>query len=120
MRPIGKLTLNCEFKRVYYRAKYKAHPLLVTYALKNRLGHCRIGITTSKKIGNAVKRNRARRIIMAAVREVFPLIEWPCGFDIVLVARPKTVEVKSTDVAKVLQKQMQTLLKSAPSGRGQG
>ena len=36
---------------------------LVTYARKNRLNINRVGITTSKKIGNAVSRNRARRII---------------------------------------------------------
>jgi len=62
------IKLNKEFKRAYFQGKFKAHPLLTTYQVKNRFGGPRLGITTSKKIGGAVDRNRARRIIKAAYR----------------------------------------------------
>ena len=55
---IVTLKENRDFKRLYAKGKSCPHPLLVTYARKNRLNISRIGITTSKKIGNAVSRNR--------------------------------------------------------------
>ena len=48
------LNLNKDFLRLYHRGKSCAKPALVVYAMKNRTGLCRVGITTSKKIGNAV------------------------------------------------------------------
>lgn len=72
--------------------------------MKNRAGICRVGITTSKKIGNAVERNRARRVIRAAYRSVEDKI---CGnYDIVFVARTKTVFIKSGDLATVMLSQL--------------
>lgn len=68
--------------------------------MKNRAGICRVGITSSKKIGNAVERNRARRVIRAAYRSVEDKI---CGnYDIVFVARTKTVFIKSGDLETVM------------------
>ena len=91
---------NTVFRRVYHRGKSFVHPALVTYVMKNRAGHCRIGITSSKKIGNAVTRNRARRVIRAALLGAEPSI---CGgYDIVFVARSRTAGCKSTDLAPVI------------------
>jgi len=50
----------------------------------------RVGFTASRKVGNAVERNRARRRLKAAVREVFPIAAQP-GRDYVLVARRTTL-----------------------------
>jgi ribonuclease P protein component len=47
----------------------------------------RVGYTASKKIGNAVVRNRAKRRLRDVVRAVFPAAARP-GWDYVLVARP--------------------------------
>jgi len=63
-----------------------------------------MGITTSKKIGNAVERNRSRRVIRAAFREVQPLLK--SGYDFVFVARSRTKYVKSTDLAMIMLNQM--------------
>lgn len=64
------LTRNNEFARAYTRGKSFVHPHVVLYVNKNRLGRTRVGITASKKIGNAVTRNRARRVLRAALYEV--------------------------------------------------
>lgn len=97
------LNSNTDFRRAYGRGKVYTNPALVTYVVKNRAGICRIGITTSKKIGNAVERNRARRVI----REAFLSQDIPCGgFDIVFVARTKTVHKKSTDISIIMRKHL--------------
>lgn len=63
-----------------------------------------MGITTSKKIGNAVERNRSRRVIRAAFRDNLPLIKG--GYDIVFVARSRTKHLKSTDVSTIMRKHL--------------
>ena len=97
------LNSNTDFRRAYMRGKVYTNPALVTYVIKNRAGICRIGITTSKKIGNAVQRNRARRVIREAYRSLTPP---EGGFDIVFVARTKTVYKKSTDISAVMRKHL--------------
>jgi len=98
---------NRDFKRLYYRGKTEKSSVLVTYVQKSRLDHTRIGVTTSKKIGNAVQRNRARRIIKAAFFELEPLLTR--SYDIVLVARTRTVFMKSTDIKKAMTNQFKQL-----------
>lgn len=66
-----------------------------------------MGITTSKKIGKAVTRNRARRIIREAYRQLEPSIK--PGWDLVLVARSRTPTCKMQDILRV----MGGMLKSA-------
>ena len=52
--------------------------------------HLRVGFTASKKIGNAVVRNRAKRRLRAAASQLLPLLGRP-GHDYVLVARGTAV-----------------------------
>lgn len=94
---------NRDFQRMYARGKSQAHALLVVYTMRNRLGYNRMGITCSKKVGNAVKRNRAKRILRQAYREAEPRLER--GYDVVLVARTRTTAAKSTDLTPVLLRQ---------------
>lgn len=97
------LKRNTDFRRLYARGTSYANPALVTYFMKNRAGICRIGITTSKKIGNAVERNKSRRLIRAAFRNVCEQYgEHLAGYDIVFVARGRTKYRKSYDLEKVM------------------
>lgn len=95
---------NRSFHRVYSAGKSYVSPLVVTYVFKRRTDTLRVGVTTSKKIGKAVQRNRARRVILAAYRELYP--EMKNGYDIVFVARGRTPYVKSTDVLRCMKKQL--------------
>lgn len=95
---------NTDFRRLYTRGKSFTHPALVTYVMRNRAGTCRLGITTSKKIGNAVERNRSKRVIRAAF---YPVSGEVSGcWDIVFVARSRTKWMKSTELVKIMQKQL--------------
>ena len=62
--------------------------LLQARARDDGSAQVRIGFTASKKIGNAVLRNRAKRRLRALVREILPPLARP-GWDYVLVARPE-------------------------------
>ena len=104
MSEIITLKNNSDFRRLYNRGKSFASPLVVTYVLKNRTGNVRIGITTGKKIGKAVMRNRSRRLIRAAFYELQEQIK--PGFDLVFVARSKTPFVKSYDVLRAMKKEL--------------
>ena len=96
---------NRDFRRIYARGRSFVTPVLVVYVMKNRTRLLRVGITTSKKIGNAVKRSRSRRVIREALRAVAPNIK--DGYDLILVARARTPFVKSTEVQLVLQQQLE-------------
>ena len=70
MKPNAMFTTlkeNKDFRRLYHRGKSYVSPVLVTYVMKNRKAGLRIGFTTSKKIGIAVRRNRSRRIMRGSV-----------------------------------------------------
>lgn len=96
---------NRDFRRLYARGNSFVHPVLVTYCSKNRAGAVRYGITVSVKVGNAVTRNRARRVIRAAFRLLLP--ELAPGWDLVFVARSKTAHVKMPVVLAAMRKQLQ-------------
>lgn len=104
MGKIVAITRNNDFRRAYRRGKSYVSPLLVTYALKNRLGETRVGITTSKKVGNAVVRSRARRVLRAAYRGL--CAEVKPGYDLIFVARGRTPAAKSTQVQKHMERQL--------------
>lgn len=106
MGKIVTINKNWEFKRAYQRGKSYVSPTLVLYVLSNHKKHVRIGITTSKKVGNAVERNRARRVITESIRAVLPRLRG--GYDLVFVARSKTSQVKSTQIRASMEKMLAT------------
>lgn len=101
------ITRNQEFVRAYTRGKSYVHRYVVVYVNKNRARCTRVGLTASKKVGNAVKRNRARRVLRAALCQVLP--QDVGAADIVVVARGCTPALKSTQLVPVLEQ----LLKKA-------
>ena len=104
MTKFAVLNRNTDFRTLYYRGKSQVHPALVTYVRKNRLGTPRAGITASNKLGCAVQRNRCRRVIREAYRQLLPAIEG--GWDLVFVARTRTLRMKSTALRAVMEEQL--------------
>jgi ribonuclease P protein component len=86
----GRLTRRAEFLRAAAKGRKAAAPGVVLQALpREDHGPARLGFTVTKKIGNAVVRNRTRRRLKEAVRLV--LDEHPVsGVDLVLVGREAT------------------------------
>ena len=91
------LTKNRDFQLCYQKGRSIISRFVIVYARKNRFGINRLGITTGKKVGNAVARSRARRLIRQAWRENEP--DAPVGLDIVIVARAALPGVKTAKSA---------------------
>ncbi len=104
MQQIESLKENYDFRRIYRKGTSFIAPMCVIYSAKGRKNRLRLGITVSKKLGGAVERNRAKRVIRAAFRTCAQNIK--PGNDFVIVARTKILTVKSTDVAVYLKKQL--------------
>ncbi len=73
------------YSAIYALKRSAADAVLVVYAGPNELGFSRMGLSVGKRNGNAVRRNRIRRLL----REAFRLSqhEIPAGFDYVLIPR---------------------------------
>jgi ribonuclease P protein component len=87
--PAGRLKKRREFLRAASRGKRAARPGLVLQAVAGEPGQVRVGFTVTKKVGNAVVRNRARRRLKEAVRLSLPT-DQAAGWDLVLIGRDGT------------------------------
>lgn len=96
-----KIKENYIFRRAYNKGKAFVSPYFVVYVMKNRYG-VRLGITAGKKLGGAVQRNRAKRVVYAAFRECLPILK--DGYDFVIVARTRILTIKSTAAAASMKK----------------
>jgi ribonuclease P protein component len=61
------------------------------FALPNATGHCRLGITVTRKVGSSVQRNRIKRVLRDVFRRHRP--ELSPALDLVLNARPGASDV---------------------------
>ncbi len=118
MEKIVSICSNNDFRRAYAKGKSFVSPFLVVYIRKNRMGLTRVGITTSKKVGNAVLRNRSRRVIREAYRQLSPRVK--PGYDLVFVARGRTPGTKSTRLYGELKKQLRAAGVLTPSSGESG
>jgi len=92
------LKQNHEFRRLYNRGKSAVSPYFVIYCRRTGRPVSRLGITTGVKLGNAVKRNRARR----RIRELYRTREGRLlpGYDVVIVARARAIYARYDELVR--------------------
>ncbi|MEM1347673.1 MAG: ribonuclease P protein component [Myxococcota bacterium] len=100
LRKAERLLKRAEFQRAQRRGARRAGEWFVVYAAANDLGYSRLGMTTSRKVGKAVRRNRWRRLIREAFRKNKRAL--PVGFDFVVIVKPQQVPTVLSDVAAQL------------------
>lgn len=93
---------NKVFLTLYKKGKFTASKYTVIYVKPNCRPYNRFGITAGKKIGNAVCRNRAKRLIRQAYRDFE--IRLPVGLDIVIVARAPICDIKYGELYEYMDK----------------
>lgn len=100
MKDHSELTLRnqSDFTRVYNRGKSTGSKFVVVLFNKNNLDYSRTAFVASKKVGNSVCRNRARRLMKAAYHNLQS--KFVSGYDIVFVARAGITETKESEVEK--------------------
>jgi ribonuclease P protein component len=99
---IRSLTQNYEFRRVYGSGAPYYGRYIVIYKKNTKYPSIRLGITSTKKIGKACVRNRARRLIFESFRLFFDALV--PGADIVIVAKPAILGATFWDVKRETEK----------------
>ena len=97
MRP--RLRKSREYERVRRQGRSWGHPLLVVQATENDAEVSRFGFVVSRRVGNAVVRNRVRRRLREIVRGVLTGV--PAGWDVVLVVRPTAANAAFAELESV-------------------
>lgn len=92
---------------VYVLPDYKKHALMKANPEKKYIN--RIGLTVGKKIGGAVQRNRAKRIIRHAYKSIDTSNHVKCGHLIVIVAREAIAGKKTGDVEREMYRALKKL-----------
>jgi ribonuclease P protein component len=101
-----RLRTRTEFSAVYDAKTREARGPLVVYAKPNDLNYPRLGLSTSRKVGTAARRNRIRRLLREAFRHLQH--DLPGRYDLLIVIRPhepltlaEYQKILSTAVAKL-------------------
>jgi ribonuclease P protein component len=105
-RPPEHLRRPCDFRRVFERRRSASDAWLLVYACENGLPYLRLGLSVSRKIGQATKRNRLKRLYREAFR--ISRHEMPVGLDLVLIPRGSE-EPALEDLKKSLSRLVQQL-----------
>ena len=96
-----------DFDRIYKKGKSVGDRYVVVFCLGNHLGYNRITYLASKKVGNSVKRNRARRLMRESMRTTDVNIRQ--GYDFIIIARNTINGKKCADVKKSIEAALRRL-----------
>ena len=109
MKKIITLKKNYEFNKVFSKGKYINGEYICFYIMKNKYEFNRIGIAVSKKTGNAVKRNRIKRLIRENYRVEKDKLK--IGHDILIIWK-KSKDIENATF-KNIEKDMKKIIEKA-------
>ena len=117
-RKSTSLTASPEFERVYRNGSVYRGRLFSVYALPNTIGEPRLGLSVSKKVGTAVKRNKVRR----RLKEMFHSSSkrLPDNLDFVISARPAAAEASFEELDEEFSRSVHRFCKSAEAKEAGG
>ena len=100
---------RAEYLACYQRGRPVTGPMATLHVLPNQLGHPRLGITATRKIGNAVVRNRLRRRCREVYRRYRRRSELP-ALDIVVNFKPRAAAATLDETRQRLERQLESLI----------
>jgi ribonuclease P protein component len=92
LRPHERIRRRADFQHVYQHGVRLSSRFATVFVLANRLEFGRLGIAATRRLGDAVVRNRAKRLI----REVFRRNKIASGFDVVVVPKRELLDASLT------------------------
>jgi ribonuclease P protein component len=92
----NRILRRSEFRHVYEKGRKFRASFFNAFVMENGSGEPRLGITTTRKMGNAVTRNRARRLLREVFRKNKRFV--PNGIDIVVNAKESIIEVAYREI----------------------
>jgi ribonuclease P protein component len=95
-----RLRKSIDFKRVRRLGKSYAHPFVVLIKHPNEEGFSRFGVAAGRSVGNAVKRNQAKRRMREIIRQRIPVIQ--DGWDLIFLARQSIHDATYTELQDAL------------------
>ncbi len=96
-----RLTRAADFQRVRQEGKSYAHPLLILLFYPHPEPGIRVGVAAGRKLGKAVRRNRAKRLLRAAIQSFLPFITQ--SGDMILIARPPILQANFAEIRQALE-----------------
>jgi ribonuclease P protein component len=99
---LAMLSRPQDFAAIQEKGTTRSHPLLSARFLRTDLPATRFGISTGRKLGSAVVRNRVRRRLREALRVMAPSFQ--PGWDVLIIARPGIVGADHDAVVGALQR----------------
>ncbi len=96
-----RLRHPADFARLRREGTAYRHRWMLVSVCPNDLGHNRYGFVTSKALGNAVVRNRTKRLLREAIHSLHPHLR--TSYDVVVVARKAVVEQPFAEVVRIVR-----------------
>jgi ribonuclease P protein component len=108
MKKINIVKKNLEFNEIIKKGRKYYSDLFFVYILKNSYPYNRYGISVSKKVGNAVTRNKYKR----RIKNIIDNLKNPLfGYDIIIISRPKLKFSEYSDIENNIIKLMNEMVK---------
>ena len=108
MKKEYRLLKNQDFKSVLDYHKSVSRENVTIYHKNNDLGHCRVGVSVSSKIGNSVVRHKIKRQVVSMLDACVPT---DCAIDLVVIIRKKYTEKSYAENYDIISKLIYDILK---------
>lgn len=103
MKKDYRVKKNEEFSKIISQKNSLANKSFIIYVAQNKIDHVRLGISVSKKLGNAVVRNKIKRQIRSMAAEI---VDLNSTNDYIIIARKDYLLYNYEDNKKSLEKLM--------------
>lgn len=100
MAALGRLRASADIQAVFATRRSRAGRFVVVHGReRDPAGEVRVAVVASRRVGAAVRRNRAKRLLREAARR----LAWTAGHDVVLLARADCADARLDEVVADLQ-----------------